>query len=148
MVSAVVTGSAASSAGGCQLSSSSSGYGCDGPALAGALGVHRGVDRDPVQPRLDAAAAEAAQVAEGAEERLLRDVGRLVAVRDHPHDEREQLVLVQPHEIVERLEIALAGALEQDEVAALDRVVDDGRRTKVLHRQKGPPDGECGARRV
>ena len=47
------------------------GIGLDGPALAGALRVHRGVDADPVQPRLDAPATERAQVAERGEERLL-----------------------------------------------------------------------------
>ena len=120
-----------------------------GPAAASRpLRVHRRVDRDPVQPRLDAAAAEAAQVAVGAEEGLLRDIRRLVAIGDHPHDEREQLVLVDRDEVVERVEVAVAGALEQDQVAALDGVVDGTRRSKVLHRQKGPPDGDFEARRV
>ena len=82
------------------------------------------------------------------EERLLDRVGRLVAVRDHPHDEREQLVLVERDEVVERVEVAIAGSLEQDEVAALDGVVGDRRRAKVLHGRGVPPDGDSEARRV
>jgi len=38
--------------------------------------------------------------------------------------------------------------LQQDEVTALDRVVDGSRRAKVLHGQGAPPDGEFEARRV
>ena len=88
------------------------------------------------------------EVAVRGEERLLHDVRGLVAVRDHAHDEREELVLVELDEVVEGLEVAVAGALEQDEVAALDGVVDDRRRAKVLHGRGVPPDGDCEAGRV
>ena len=124
------------------------GVGLDRPTLAGALGVHRRVDADPVQPRLDAAATERGQVPERGEERLLDAVGRLVAIGHHPHDEREQLVLVEHDEVVERVEVAISGSLEQDEVAALDGVVGDRRRAKVLHGRGVPPDGDSEAGRV
>ena len=90
------------------------------------------------------------QVAVGREERLLDGIGRLVAVRDHAHDQREQLVLVEQDEVVEGIEVAVAGALDEDEVAALDGVVGDRRRAKVLHGLGVPPDGDVAreARRV
>ena len=97
----------------------------DGAALAQPLGVHRGVDADPVQPRLDAAATELVEVAERREERLLDGIGRLVAIRHHPDDQREQGILVQHDEVVECIEVAGPGALDEDEVAALDGVVGD-----------------------
>ena len=90
----------------------------------------------------------ALQVPIGREERLLDAVGRLVAVRDHPDDQREQLVLVADDEVVERVEVAVASPLEQDQVTALDGVVGDRRRAKVLHGQGVPPDGDYEARRV
>ena len=40
------------------------------------------------------------------------------------------------------VEIALACALEQDQVSALDGVVGDRRRAKVLHGRGCPPDGD------
>ena len=113
-----------------------------GPALLEALGIHRGVDGDPAEPRLHAAAAETAQVPVGAEERLLDCVRRGIAVRNHPDDEREEHVLVAHDEVVERREVALASALQQDQVPALDGVVGDRRRAKVLHGRGSPPDGE------
>ena len=122
--------------------------GLDRPSLPGALRVHRRVDADPVEPRLDASATERGQVAERREERLLDAVGRLVAIRDHPHDEREQVVLVEHDEVVECIEIAVSGSLEQDEVAALDGVIGDRRRAKVLHGRWIPPDGDSEAGRV
>ena len=81
----------------------------DRTAAARTLGVHRRVDADPVEPRLDAPAAEAGQIPVGREERLLDGVGGLIAVRHHPGDEREQLVLVQLDEIVECPEVARRG---------------------------------------
>ena len=122
------------------------GVGLDRPPLAGPLLVHRRVDADPVEPRLDAAAAEPGEVAVGGEERLLDGVGRLVAVGDHAHDEREHRVLVEDDEVVECIEVARSGALDEDEVAALDGVVGDRRRAKVLHGLGVPPDGDAGGR--
>ena len=71
--------------------------------------------------------------------------------RDHPDDEGEQLVLVQHDEVVECIEVAFTGSFDEDEVAALDGVVGDRRRAKVLHGRGVPPDGDIGgveARRV
>ena len=106
--------------------------------------VHRGVHADPVEPRLDAAAAEPGEVPVRGEEGFLDGVGRLVAIRDHPHDEREHRVLVEHDEVVECIEVARSGALDEDEVAALDGVVGDRRRAKVLHGLGVPPDGDAG----
>jgi len=53
-------------------------------------------------------AAEARQVPVGAEERLLDGVGRLVAIGNHAHHEREQHVLVAHDEVVEGVEISNA----------------------------------------
>ena len=118
-------------------------------AAAGPLRVHRGVDADPVEPRLDAAATERVQVPERREEPLLHRVRRLIAIGDHAHDERVELVLVERDQVVERVEIAVTGALEKDEVAALDGVVGDRRRAKVpLHGQGVPPDGDFEVGRV
>ena len=83
-------------------------------------------------------------MAERREERLLDSVRRLVAIGHHPHDECEQLVLIQHDKVVEGIEVAVSGALEQDEVAALDGVVGDRRRAKVLHGLGVPPDGDAG----
>jgi hypothetical protein len=116
---------------------------------AGALLVHRRVDADAVQPRLDAAATKRVQVSERREEPLLHRVRCLVAIRDHANDEGVELVLVERDEVVERVEIAVTGALEKDEVAALDGVVGDRRRAKVpLHGQGVPPDGDSEVGRV
>jgi hypothetical protein len=122
--------------------------GLEGPALPRALDVHRRVDRDPVEPGLDAAPAERLEVPIGREERLLDAVRRLIAVGHHPDDQPEELILVADDQIVERVEVAFAGPLEQDQVTALDGVVGDRRRAKVLHGQGVPPDGDCEARRV
>ena len=89
------------------------------------------------------------QVPERREEPLLHRVRCLVAIGDHADDERVELVLVERDEIVERVEIAVTGALEKDEVAALDGVVGDRRRAKVpLHGQGVPPDGNSEVGRV
>jgi hypothetical protein len=122
--------------------------GLRGPPLAQPLLVHRGVDRDPAQPRADAAAAERPQVAVRGEERLLHGIGGLVPVRDHARDERVQVVLIALHESVEGVEAAVAGLLQQDQVTALRRVVDDLRRAGVLHVGRDPPGGGGEARRV
>ena len=111
-------------------------------ALLEALRVHRGVDRNPAQPGLHAAAAETGHVPVGAEERLLNGIGRRVAVRDHAHDEGEEHVLVDNHQVIERGEVALASTFQQDQVPALDGIVGDRRRAKVLHGRGRPPDGE------
>ncbi len=95
----------------------------DGAALLGSLGVHGGVDADPVEPGLHAAAAKGLQVPVGREEGLLDRIGGLVAIRDHPDDERVQLILVQQHQVVEGAEVAVAGLLDEDEISALDGVV-------------------------
>ena len=142
------TGSASAPAGGCQLSSSSSGYGCDGSPLLEPLLVHRGVDRDPAEPRADAATAERAQVAVRGEEGLLHGVGGLVPVGHHAGDERVQVVLVALNEAVEGVEAAVAGLFQQDQVTALDRVVDGLRRPGVLHDGRDPPGDGGEARRV
>ena len=84
----------------------------------------------------------------GREERLLDGIGGLVTIGDHAHDQRVEVVLVARNEVVEGVEIARSGSLEQDEVAALDGVFDDRRRAKVLHGRWVPPDGDCEARRV
>ena len=48
-------------------------------------------------------------------------------------------------EVVERVEVALSGTLDEDEIAALDGVVGDRRRAKVLLHGRGvPPDGDSG----
>ena len=91
---AVVTGSASSPAGGCQLSSSSSGYGWTGRRLRArwmsiaALTAIRFSHDLTLPPRKPARLRKALKNASW------MHVGRLVAVRDHPDDEREQLVLV------------------------------------------------------
>ncbi len=118
------------------------------PALPQALLVHRRVDRDPAQPRANAAATERPQVAVGGEEGLLDGVGGLVAIRNHAGDEGVQVVLVALHEAVEGIEAAVPGLLEQDQVTALDRIVDGVRRPGVLHDGRGPPGGDGEARRV
>ena len=105
---AVVTGSADSSAGGCQLSSSSSGNAA-GPAAACARCVSIAA-LTAIRFSHDLTLPRSRQVAVGAEEGLLRDIRRLVAIGDHPHDEREQLVLVDRDEVVERVEVAVADA--------------------------------------
>jgi hypothetical protein len=87
-------------------------------------------------------------VPERGEEGLLDRIVGLVAIRDHPGDEREEVILVALHEVVERGEVTAARALEQDEVAALDRVFDHLVRAKVVHGAGGPPDGDGEARGV
>ena len=89
------------------------------------------------------------QVPERREEPLLHRVRGLIAIGDHAHDERVELILVERDQVVERIEIAVTGALEKDEVAALDGVVGDRRRAKVpLHGQGVPPDGDSEVGRV
>ena len=79
------------------------------------------------------------------EERLLDRIGGLIAVRDHPNDEREQRILVERNQVVEGIEVTPAGTLDEDEIAALDGVVGDRRRAKVLLHGRGvPPDGDSG----
>jgi hypothetical protein len=58
------------------------------------------------------------------------------------------MVLVALDEVVEGVEAAVARLLEQDQVAALDRVIDDIRRACVLHDGRDPPGGDGEARRV
>ena len=122
--------------------------GLDRAALAGTLVSIAALTAIRFSHDLTLPPRKPARLRKAREERLLDRVGRLVAVRDHPHDEREELVLVERDEVVECVEVAVAGALEQDEVTALDGVVDDRRRAKVLHGQGAPPDGEFEARRV
>ena len=117
-------------------------------ALLEPLLVHRRVDRDAAQPRADAAAAERAHVAVGGEERLLHRVAGLVPVRNHARDEREQVVLVALDEVVEGVEAAVSRPLQQDQVTALDRVLDGLRRPGVLHDGRDPPGDDGEARRV
>ena len=47
-------------------------------------------------------------------------------------------------QVVEGVEVPVTGTLDEDEVAALDGVVGDRRRAKVLHGRGVPPDGDCG----
>ncbi len=79
---------------------------------------------------------------------LLHGIGGLVPVRDHARDERIEVILVALDEVVEGVEAAIPGLLEQDQVAALDRVFDGLRRACVLHDGRGPPGGDGEARRV
>jgi hypothetical protein len=117
----------------------------DGASLPGSLRVHRRVHADPVQPGLDAAATERREVAVRGEERLLDRVSCLITVRDHADDQREERVLVQGHQVVEGIEVPCTGTLDEDEIAALDGVVGDRRRAKVLLHGRGvPPDGDSG----
>jgi hypothetical protein len=53
---------------------------------------------------------------------------------------------MERHQIVEGVEIAGAGALDEDQIAALDGVVDDRRRAKVLLDGWIPPDGDWNGR--
>ncbi|MFN8630312.1 MAG: hypothetical protein U0838_08315 [Chloroflexota bacterium] len=119
-----------------------------GAALAEALLVHRGVDGDAAQPRADAPAAERAQVAVGGEEGLLHRIGGLVAIRDHPHDQREQVILVQLDEAVERIERAVTRLLQQDQVTAMGLLFGGVDRPDVLHDGFDPPGGDGEAGRV
>ena len=106
---AVRSGSASSPAGGCQLSSSSSGYGWTGRRLRARCVSIAALTQIRLSHDLTLPPRNAAQVAVRREERLLDAVGRLVAIGDHPHDEREQLVLVEHDEVVERVEVAARG---------------------------------------
>ena len=58
------------------------------------------------------------------------------------------MVLVALHETVEGIEAAVPGLLEQDQVTALDRILDGLRRAGVLHDGRDPPGDDGEARRV
>ena len=49
---------------------------------------------------------EAVEVPIAVEEGLLDGIGRGFAIADHAHDKREEVVLVETHELVESLELA------------------------------------------
>ena len=89
------------------------------PAAFRPLEIHRRVDGDPAQPAANAAAAKRGQVPVRAEERLLDCIGGLVAVRDEAIHEREEVVLVANHELVERLQPATEGLFHQRDVNSL-----------------------------
>jgi hypothetical protein len=59
-----------------------------------------------------------------------------------------EVVLVGLDEAVEGVERAVPCLLQQDQVTALDRVVDGVRRACVLHDGRGPPGDGGEARRV
>ena len=139
---AIRSGSASTPVGGCQLSSSSSGYGWTGRRLRARWVSIAALTQIRFSHDLTLPPRKRREVAEGREEGLLDAVGRLVAIGHHAHDEREQLVLVEQDQVVECIEVAISGSLEQDEVAALDGVVGDRRRAKVLHGRGVPPDGD------
>ena len=145
---AVRSGSASDPAGGCQLSSSSSGYGWTGRRFRArwvsiaALTQIRFSHDLTLPPRNEVRLRNAEKNASWTQSDAWSRSGH------HPHDEREELVLVERDEVVERVEVAVAGSLEQDEVAALDGVVGDRRRAKVLHGRGVPPDGDSEAGRV
>ena len=67
-------------------------------------------------------------VAVAAEERFLDGVRGRVAVVDDAHDEREQVVLVERDELVERIEVAVHCALDQGAVHAALATSSTGRR--------------------
>ena len=71
-------------------------------------------------------AAEAVDVAVAAEESFLDRVGGRVAVVDDADDEREEVVLVERDELVERVEIAGDGTLDERAIAHVVRVIGDG----------------------
>ena len=93
------------------------------PALTLAQHVGRGVEGDARQPAAKRVATEAVEVAIAAEERLLDRVGSRVAVADDTHGKREQVVLVDGHDLVERVELAGERALDQRAVTHVRRVV-------------------------
>jgi len=67
------------------------------------------VDADPVEPCEElGVTAKAGQPTPGAQERLLRDLLRLVATGAQPHDDRVQTVGMAAHELVKRGPITLA----------------------------------------
>ena len=68
--------------------------------------IHRAVDSDSAQPTADAAPAKRGQVPVGAEEGLLHGIGGLIAVRDEPVHQCEQMVLVSKNQLVEGVELA------------------------------------------
>ncbi len=117
----------------------------DGPSLSRPLHVHRGVDRDPAEPAPDTAAAKRAKVPERREERFLDGVGGLVAVGYQAHDERKEVILVVPDEVVERVEVTRSGTLDEAEVSALGEIVRSCRADPLaapgtlLHAPEHPP---------
>src|SRR4051794_6964889 len=63
-------------------------------------------------------------VAVAAEERFLHGIGGRIAVVDHAHDEREEVILVERDKLVERVQVARDRALDERAVAHVGRVIE------------------------
>ena len=80
--------------------------GQSGPAFTGAQGIVAGVGGDAQQPGAEHAAAKAGEVAVGGDEGFLGDISGGVGVAEHAVAEVVDPRFIQPHELVERLDIS------------------------------------------
>jgi hypothetical protein len=79
-------------------------------ALAGAQGIQRAVCGDPVEPGTDRGASlELLEAAPGGEQRLLKDVLRVLDRSDDPIDVKLELSLVGDGQFAKRVLVARAG---------------------------------------
>ena len=126
------SGSTSGPAGGCQLSSSSSGYGWTGRRRRArwrsiaALTAIRFSQLLTLPPRKPRGCGRRRRTPPGRRPRPGR-------VGHHPVDQAEERVLVDRDQIVERVEVAVARPLDEDRVAALGGVVRGRARALVLH---------------